>query len=320
MHVSENAFDNYVGVGNPDARYAPPTLPPQFKPLTYGCSGDFYVVGFEDRQSNYYTQGTRSVSVTLSSTPVKYFSNDIHTEITITKEDPTARNNGDYEISISQAVNNGHFANLNTARDLNLDHPHGCSKLTYSVDLAGKLTLIGGNVSRLDEDVISWRGGEEVARWLRNLSIERAPSGENKISYRDCYMIGRDKNGMVKERGVVTTEITEKDQVHEKIEMTIGLGPVSRIIYESPDGKLRIGEAPPAGMRAYTHQMEIVTTDPSYSLISQRDLNETDFAALIHEKVTSLIQHWNKPHSVLGNLAIDPTATEWRSLKAPELR
>jgi hypothetical protein len=300
--LRQDSFEMYVNSDYRDSKHTPCELPDKFNLITEGYPGKYFLVGFENRQGTYYKADTRGRIVCLSTAPRKYESEDRLQEIIITEPDPSVGRGNVLLYKVSQFVNEKGRQTLNLPLECGVAESSGKADILIEISPTGERAIIESSCSRLDEAFHSWRGAQTIVRWLRDLYCTRDKSGNQEYRYRDTYLIGRDERGDTLETANVTTRFNLQSGAVSSVLIEIGIGAISsaRTIFESDNGLLKVVEHTPAGMRAYTNQMEIVSLDPNYQFIFNQVIDVSSVVKLMQDRILMLEQHWDKKHNIFS--------------------
>lgn len=304
--LDETSFQRYVDPAQKDVGQRAVKLPDKFAGLMEGFPGKYFLVSFEDRLSDYYAEGTRSVDVRLSSAEHRYESDARLHEVRIREYDRSEGRGNVIFLTISDFVNENSLLGLNSQRGDETSSPHGSAENTYEVDSSGRRTLKESHFVRLDEALCQWKNENQPVRWVRNLDVENSGQG-GKIIYKDIYLIGRDEKGDSTEQAQVKTEVQMKQNEVESVVVEIGIGSrqSARILFQNVNPDIKIWEHSPVGMRVFADQMEIIKKDPNYAFIFKQPVRLEEVMSFIKGRVSMLRNDWDKNGTVFGSNQVE---------------
>lgn len=302
----DNSFDAYVGRIKQNKQV--PKLPSALKGVVAAYPGEYFVVHYVDRNSPHNAEGTRGRTVGLSTAEKRSQSDERVREIIFHEPGADERDPHMY-MTVREMVNEKSFLSINEAGENEIERPHGQALVTYALSPDGRKEAGESSFSRLDEGIFEWRGEQQPVRWNRKLQVMNIPE-ETLWRYDDLYIIGRDQKGKSDERAQVKTEIrgSLENPVSIRVEVGIGGGFVGTMIYK--DSTLEVFINNPFG--SHRNEAEILAMDPNYAFLVQgKEVDKERLLSVIRSKVRMLMEDWDKPHPVFGQMIEDGRMKEF---------
>lgn len=273
-------------------------LPERFVPFTADSPGQYFLVGYENRQDRYYKEGTRTRMVRLSTVRKKNKSDERIREIDLTEVDPSFGNKA--EITVRESVNNKSLVDLNTAQGDEVDQPHGHAQYTYELDPNGQKKIKESRFNRLDEGIFSLRNENRPVRWVRSLKVKMDESNIPNTVYEDAYYIGRPNEKQRDEAAKIKTQIVGSIDDPQSIRVEVGLEGLGKAetIYEDKQNNITV--VVHSGINAYARHLEITQQDPAYAAVFEKPIDVEELLKNIKFKIGMLQEDWDKPQAVFS--------------------
>jgi hypothetical protein len=287
------SYDNYTIEKDSDTENII-ELPSELQELVKDFPGKKYLVYYINRQSTYYTEGTRFKCVGLSTVKRKSQTDEVMREIEFRETEPSM---GSKKLMIvSEYVNEKSFEKLNLAAEDETDQPHGEAKIEFELVSDYKKRMTNFSSSRLDEAFFDWNGEQKPVRWVRNLSMDNV---SQEINYNDLYIIGRNHEGR-DERAEINIKVKGDISSPSSILIKIGTGSPhdATVNFEDESKGIKIVTYKP--YPAYKNQMEILKHDPNYSFLFRENIDVKEIISTMQSKVGMLRDDWRNPRTVFS--------------------